>query len=116
MCVVPCIQKNPGSLTIRRRNGPKRATSASPFMKDLMGRSAPDVNVRSKSWGDGQYSGEIDFTTTLGATMKETISNGEDVFSYLLTEMSNDPSQQYAEQLAKCLSVLLSPSFIWGYM
>ena len=116
MCVVPRIQKNPSSLAIRRRGGPKRAAPLSPFMKDLMGRPAPDVNVGSNCGGDGQFSGEIDFTTTLGATMKETVSNGEDVFSYLLIEMSSDPSQQYAEQLAKCLGVLLSPSRIRGLL
>ena len=67
-------------------------------------------------WGGWAVLGEIDFTTTLGATMKETVSNGEDVFSYLLIEMSSDPSQQYAEQLAKCLGVLLSPSRIRGLL
>ena len=53
MCVVPRIQKNPSSLAIRRRGGPKRSAPLSPFMKDLMGRPAPDVNVGSNCGGDG---------------------------------------------------------------
>ena len=116
MCVVPRIQKSPSNMAIRRRGPPKRPAATSPFMKDLMRRPAPEVDVGAKWWDDGQFSGEIDFTTTLGATMKETVSNGEDVFSYLLIEMGSDPSQQYAEQLAKCLGVLLSPSRIRGLL
>lgn len=48
--------------------------------------------------------------------MKETVSNGEDLFSYLLTEMECFPSQELAELLVKCLGVLLSPSKIREHM
>ena len=92
---------------IKIRNNGKRKSSGSSPRHEKIRLQIQNFDVTNDASSEKQSSGELDFSVPL-LTMKNDAASGDDIFSFLLSELDISHDSDYLGCLMRCLSVLLN--------